>query len=138
MTRKYRFLRRQDVKKEILKKILRNSTRICQFIGANLEDKVDEVRNVRNLPEDGVYLYIIEDLEKTLRFVLHNETSTDDEDEDEYDEDDWIVNEDGGTSPAVNVKARKNNLMLISRLRYLLRNTLEDQEYTGRPAVYST
>ncbi len=53
MARKYRFIRREDVKIEILGKILRNSTRICQFIGANLGDEIDELKNIRNLPEDG-------------------------------------------------------------------------------------
>ena len=70
MTREYRFIRRQDVKTKILGKILRNSSRICQFIEANLGDKIEELKNIRNLPEDGVYLYIIEDLSKTKEILL--------------------------------------------------------------------
>ncbi len=67
IARQYSFIRRQDVKTETLGKILRNSSRICQFIGANLGDELDELRCIRNLPEDGVYLYIIEDFKNVHR-----------------------------------------------------------------------
>ena len=72
MAREYHFIRRQDVKTEILGKILRNSARMCQFIGANLGDEIEELKNIRNLPEDGAYLYIIEDLAKTKKSVHHH------------------------------------------------------------------
>ena len=65
MALKYRFIRRHDVRTKVLGKILRNSTRICQFLGVNLGDDMEELRNIRNLPQDGVYLYVIEDLVKT-------------------------------------------------------------------------
>ncbi len=64
MTQKHRFIKQQDVKVESLGKIIRNSNHICQFIATNLGDEMDELRNVRNLPEDGAYLYIIEDFKK--------------------------------------------------------------------------
>ncbi len=72
IARTYHFIRRQDVKTEPLGKILRNSSRICQFIETNLEDGNDDLRNIRNLPEDGAYLYIIEDLNKTKEFLLQH------------------------------------------------------------------
>ncbi len=62
MARKFRFIRHQDVKTKTLEKILRNSSRICQFIGANMEEELDELQSIRNLPEDGAYLYIIDDV----------------------------------------------------------------------------
>ncbi len=89
MVRKYRFIRRQDVKTESLGKVLRNSSRICQFIGANLESEMEELRNIRNLPEDGAYLYTIEDLSKTKDTVFRRrdeeseEKAEEDEDESE-------------------------------------------------------
>ncbi len=69
MARNYCFIRR-DVKTETLGKILRNSSRICQFIEASMENEKDELRNIRNLPEDGAYLYIVEDLTKTKMELL--------------------------------------------------------------------
>ena len=72
MTREHRCIRRQVVKTKILGKILRNSSRICQFIGANLGDNIEELKNIRNLPEDGAHLYIIEDLGETKDFLLHH------------------------------------------------------------------
>ncbi len=66
-----------------LGKILRNSTRICQFIGANLGDEMDELLTIRNLPEDGAYLYIIEDIEKTKEIRLRRGGDVDRDADDE-------------------------------------------------------
>ncbi len=81
MARNYHFIRRQDVKTETLGKILRNSTRICYFIGVNMGHEMDELRNIRNLPEDGVYLYVIKGLAKTMELLCHTDNGGEEVDE---------------------------------------------------------
>ncbi len=65
-------IRRQNVKTETLRKILRNSNRICKFLGANLEDDLGELRSIRNLPEDGVFFRFIEDTRAKTSLPIHD------------------------------------------------------------------
>ncbi len=53
-------IKTRDVETVCLKKVLRNSYRICQFLKANMGDNnVEEIQAIRNLPEDGVYFFFI-------------------------------------------------------------------------------
>ncbi len=59
MARKYPFLR-QEVRIEVLGKVLRNSHRICQFINSNIPDgEIGYVQGTRNLPNDNVFFSYI-------------------------------------------------------------------------------
>ncbi len=142
MARKYPFIRRQDVKTKTLGKILRNSTRICKFIGVNLLNEVDELRNIRNLPEDGVYLYITDDMVKRKELFLrqgdekygenakkerdHNE---EEEPEDEGECEDRKENASHGNSCGAGATVKKETL--VSRLGDLLKgNRYQERHIT--------
>lgn len=61
MALKYPFIKRLGVRVESLGKILRNSSRICQFVGTNMaNDDMEGLPSIRNLPEDGVFFYFIQ------------------------------------------------------------------------------
>ncbi len=82
MAREYPFIRRQDVKVKPLGRVLRNCKRICQFMGMYMPDDVDELRSIRNLPEDGVFVHSSQDLREKV-----NNDSGSSEDESESDGD---------------------------------------------------
>ncbi len=62
MAKKYTFLR-YEIRMESLGKVLRNSHRVCQFINGNIGDEdLEEIQGIRNLPNDNVYLKVIQSL----------------------------------------------------------------------------
>ncbi len=147
----YPFISRQDVRVECLGKILRNSQRIFQFVTVSLEEDIDDILRIRNLPEDGVFFCFIHDLSTTKECPIFDEDDDDDEnwsddtDDDAYDynssdarekgseeedkDDDRVHGESDSNTATYSSPEEEKPTTLVIRLKELLNSSLYQERH---------
>ncbi len=108
-------IKRCNVKTVCLGKNLRNSYRICQFLQANMGDKQRELQAIRNLPEDGIFFFFLQNHSATGTYNIPQEQTFENDSDDNDDDDDHFI-------PPVNTEANRRFVVKTVRLWKNLRD----------------